>query len=308
MIWQQSKRCYKMAFSFLLAAKQGGKYNRQLKQVVQLNKNKYKPSVNTKTCNNLLQAHQTTNDLVHLHETAKKFIQPIDMRNTSFLTSMIQPKEAASNFVNHKPVINLPRLPEFLARQEIYCVEIFVKKRRFHTAASERKYSTENESQRETRRLPRIVYMQNPFTWIINKFDLKILEKAWDPTFCQTEFIRGTKQVGTYYLLPKVIVTRISFYLAVISSNKNFPWFYIKWFAHIIFMGFPLVSTHIICMYINNMYGASKLPSSWREWCRSLKIVASIRNSRQKKLCKFRDTKTHRFQRFCCFCIIVQIT
>lgn len=171
-----------MALSFLLAAKQIGKYNRQLKQIVQY-KYKYKPSVNNKKCSNLLQPYQTTNDLVQLHETAKKIIQP---------------KEATNNFINlNQTASNLPRLPEFLTRQEIYCVEIFVKKRRFHTAASERKYSTENGSQRETPRLPRIVYMQNPFTWIINKFDMKILEKAWDPTFRQVEFVRGSKQVST---------------------------------------------------------------------------------------------------------------
>lgn len=173
-----------MALSFLLAAKQIGKYNRQLKQVVQL-KNKYKPSINTEKCYNLLQPLQTSNNLVQLNETAKKFIRP---------------KEATTNFVNlHQAASNLPRLPDFLVTQQICCVEIFVKNRHFHTAASERKYSTDG-SQREAPRLPRIFYMQNPFTWIVNKFDMKILEKAWDPTFRQAEFVRGSKQVRTYYI------------------------------------------------------------------------------------------------------------
>ncbi|XP_046393556.1 uncharacterized protein LOC124161296 [Ischnura elegans] len=38
-----------------------------------------------------------------------------------------------------------------------------------------------------------ILYIQNPFRWLVNKLDFGMLRRAWDPTFKENEFRDGTK-------------------------------------------------------------------------------------------------------------------
>lgn len=48
----------------------------------------------------------------------------------------------------------------------------------------------------EQTRLPTLIYVQNPITWLVNKIDFKMLKKAWDNEFDENEFKRGTKQAS----------------------------------------------------------------------------------------------------------------
>lgn len=42
---------------------------------------------------------------------------------------------------------------------------------------------------------PRLIYLQNPWSWLSNKMRLKMLKYTWDRDFREDEFIRGVKQV-----------------------------------------------------------------------------------------------------------------
>ncbi|XP_066990973.1 m-AAA protease-interacting protein 1, mitochondrial isoform X2 [Anabrus simplex] len=46
----------------------------------------------------------------------------------------------------------------------------------------------------EKRPVPKLLYMQNPLTWLVNKLDFGMLRRTWDPQFDESEFRRGTKQ------------------------------------------------------------------------------------------------------------------
>lgn len=45
------------------------------------------------------------------------------------------------------------------------------------------------------RRVPKLILVQNPFTWLMIKIDFSVLRNIWDPTFKESEFKYGTKQV-----------------------------------------------------------------------------------------------------------------
>lgn len=44
---------------------------------------------------------------------------------------------------------------------------------------------------------PSLIYVQNPLTWLSNKFRLKLLRYTWDHDFVEREFKRGATQVLT---------------------------------------------------------------------------------------------------------------
>lgn len=45
------------------------------------------------------------------------------------------------------------------------------------------------------RRVPKLILLQNPITWIMVKIDFSVLRNIWDPSFELKEFKHGTKQV-----------------------------------------------------------------------------------------------------------------
>lgn len=44
------------------------------------------------------------------------------------------------------------------------------------------------------RRVPKLILLQNPFTWLMIKIDFSVLKNIWDPLFIEREFKFGTKQ------------------------------------------------------------------------------------------------------------------
>lgn len=46
------------------------------------------------------------------------------------------------------------------------------------------------------KRIPKLILLQNPFTWIMIKIDFGILRRVWDPEFQEREFKFGTRQVS----------------------------------------------------------------------------------------------------------------
>ncbi|XP_013186095.2 m-AAA protease-interacting protein 1, mitochondrial [Amyelois transitella] len=44
------------------------------------------------------------------------------------------------------------------------------------------------------KRVPKLILVQNPFTWIMIKIDFCVLRHVWDPSFQENEFKFGTKQ------------------------------------------------------------------------------------------------------------------
>jgi hypothetical protein len=63
----------------------------------------------------------------------------------------------------------------------------FIISRLFH-------HTSENYG-KEKQPVPKLLYMQNPVTWLVNKLDFGMLKQTWDPHFDESEFRRGTKQV-----------------------------------------------------------------------------------------------------------------
>ncbi|XP_022816081.1 m-AAA protease-interacting protein 1, mitochondrial-like [Spodoptera litura] len=57
-------------------------------------------------------------------------------------------------------------------------------------------FSKRNEDPKKNRkrRVPRLILLQNPFTWLMIKIDFSVLRNIWDPTFHEREFKFGTKQ------------------------------------------------------------------------------------------------------------------
>ncbi|XP_075970511.1 uncharacterized protein LOC142972938 [Anticarsia gemmatalis] len=57
-----------------------------------------------------------------------------------------------------------------------------------------RKPIRDDKSKNEKRRVPKLILVQNPFTWLMIKIDFSVLRNIWDPTFQEKEFKYGTKQ------------------------------------------------------------------------------------------------------------------
>lgn len=49
--------------------------------------------------------------------------------------------------------------------------------------------------QKSSAAAPRLIYMQNPWTWLCNKMRLKKLQYTWDRNFSEDDFKLGVKQV-----------------------------------------------------------------------------------------------------------------
>ncbi|XP_052753061.1 m-AAA protease-interacting protein 1, mitochondrial isoform X2 [Galleria mellonella] len=50
------------------------------------------------------------------------------------------------------------------------------------------------DNKEQKKRVPKLILVQNPFTWLMIKIDFSVLKNVWDPTFMEKEFKFGTKQ------------------------------------------------------------------------------------------------------------------
>ncbi|KAJ9578866.1 hypothetical protein L9F63_004925 [Diploptera punctata] len=55
-------------------------------------------------------------------------------------------------------------------------------------------HQTPSYYEKKEKQIPKILYLQNPLTWLTNKLDFGLLKRTWDPQFNESEFRRGTKQ------------------------------------------------------------------------------------------------------------------
>lgn len=55
-------------------------------------------------------------------------------------------------------------------------------------------HKTSVDNEKPNKSFPKILYVQNPLSWLMNKLDFGILKNTWDPQFNESEFKRGTKQ------------------------------------------------------------------------------------------------------------------
>lgn len=69
--------------------------------------------------------------------------------------------------------------------------------------------SNQPKNNKNERKTPNLFFLQNPYTWAKNKFDLKLLKYSWDKDFNENEFKIGAKTVS------------ISFYSRLLSSLNN---------------------------------------------------------------------------------------
>lgn len=53
-----------------------------------------------------------------------------------------------------------------------------------------------NNPKSTKKRVPKLILVQNPITWLMNKIDFSVLRNVWDSSFQEKEFKYGTKQVG----------------------------------------------------------------------------------------------------------------
>lgn len=51
------------------------------------------------------------------------------------------------------------------------------------------------------RRIPKLILLQNPFSWLVNKIDFRVLRYVWDPDFKEKEFKFGTRQVKLLHII-----------------------------------------------------------------------------------------------------------
>ncbi|XP_047986158.1 uncharacterized protein LOC125226274 [Leguminivora glycinivorella] len=50
------------------------------------------------------------------------------------------------------------------------------------------------DSKPKKKRVPKLILLQNPFTWLMTKIDFRVLRTIWDPSFREKDFKIGTKQ------------------------------------------------------------------------------------------------------------------
>ncbi|XP_072940840.1 m-AAA protease-interacting protein 1, mitochondrial-like [Epargyreus clarus] len=56
-------------------------------------------------------------------------------------------------------------------------------------------FRRKNEKPKKNKkRIPKLILIQNPFTWLMTKIDFSVLRNVWDPSFREKEFKFGTKQ------------------------------------------------------------------------------------------------------------------
>lgn len=55
----------------------------------------------------------------------------------------------------------------------------------------------DDSPKKRKKRIPKLILVQNPLTWLMIKIDFSVLRHLWDPSFEEKEFKFGTKQVKT---------------------------------------------------------------------------------------------------------------
>lgn len=73
---------------------------------------------------------------------------------------------------------------------------------KIYKEASSRRFHYKQDHSQEQRPVPKLLFIQNPIIWFLNKLDLLAI-KNWDPNFNQKEFERGTRQA--IYLISNMI-------------------------------------------------------------------------------------------------------
>lgn len=52
-----------------------------------------------------------------------------------------------------------------------------------------------DENKKNKKRVPKLILIQNPLTWLMIKIDFSVLRNIWDPEFHEKDFKFGSKQV-----------------------------------------------------------------------------------------------------------------
>lgn len=78
-------------------------------------------------------------------------------------------------------------------------------KHNFHLYRNLHKTGTNINTQKRlfsssTSTVPRLIYVQNPISWLRNKIYLQILKYSWDRQFVESDFKRGATQVSDEFL------------------------------------------------------------------------------------------------------------
>lgn len=65
----------------------------------------------------------------------------------------------------------------------------------FFNTLNQRTFFFRKRDKPDKKRVPKLILIQNPFTWLMIKIDFGVLRTVWDPHFVEKEFKFGTKQV-----------------------------------------------------------------------------------------------------------------
>lgn len=66
----------------------------------------------------------------------------------------------------------------------------------FFNTFNQRTFFFRKRDKPDKKRVPKLILIQNPFTWLMIKIDFGVLKTVWDPYFAEKEFKFGTKQVN----------------------------------------------------------------------------------------------------------------
>lgn len=66
----------------------------------------------------------------------------------------------------------------------------------FFNILNQRTFFFRKRDKPDKKRVPKLILIQNPFTWLMIKIDFGVLRTVWDPYFAEKEFKFGTKQVN----------------------------------------------------------------------------------------------------------------
>lgn len=108
----------------------------------------------------------------------KKIIQNNSV-STKISSSLFQPNNATKNLLKNQLIIKNLNLNE--------------------------NQPNNNKNERKT---PNLFFLQNPYIWVKNKIDFKLLKYSWDKGFNENEFKNGAKIVSEL-LLMVVVLTKL---------------------------------------------------------------------------------------------------
>lgn len=81
-----------------------------------------------------------------------------------------------------------------------------------------------NYNNQKRKIVPKLVYLHNPWKYCITKFNLFKLQLFWDRSFVESEFIRGTKQVGLlHHTLMNTLKSQTKQYIPSTASTASTP-------------------------------------------------------------------------------------